>query len=87
MTQLGVTCLFALDKSMPPPTWLFEADVFRLADDALKHEVRRQGMRFHVVRQPPSGAVPGQLVGAPLLPEGSCVVFRGSWPLMRHIQL
>lgn len=69
------------------PVWLIEADVFREASEPLKNEIRRQGMTCHVVVHRPAAAPPNDLVGAAEIPADAPVIFRGSHPLMRHIQL
>ena len=69
------------------PVWLIEADVFREASEPLKNEIRRQGMTCHVVVHRPTAAPPNDLVGAAEIPADAPVIFRGSHPLMRHIQL
>ena len=67
--------------------WLIEADVFGESFDALKAEIRRQGMVWEIVQARPflNGLVPR--IGAHQLSENDCVVFSGTYPLMRHIQL
>ena len=69
------------------PIWLIEADVFREAAEPLKAEVRRRGMRCHVVRHAAAARPPYDLVGLDPLPDDACVVFYGSHPLMRHLQI
>lgn len=69
------------------PVWLVEADVFREASEPLKAEVRRQGMSCHVVAHRPGAPPPHDILGADAVPDRAPVVFRGSHPLMRHIQL
>ena len=70
------------------PTWLIEADVFGEESEPLKAEVRRRGMSCHVVRHPSiSGTRRETTVGGQRLADDDCVVFYGSSPLMRHIQL
>jgi hypothetical protein len=64
------------------PTWLIEADVFGEAAEPLKAALRRQAVPFQVVTQRMVAAGASGLPG-----EGECVVFHGSPPLMRHIQL
>jgi hypothetical protein len=69
------------------PIWLIEADVFGKSFEPLKTEIRQQGMVWEIV-QPRAflnGLVP--VVGGHHLTERDCVVFSGTYPLMRHIQL
>src|SRR5262245_46703842 len=67
------------------PVWLIEANVEGLSSEPLQTEVRRQGMICHVVKHLPL-AMPKDVAGAESLPMDACVIFRGSLPLMRHIQ-
>lgn len=67
------------------PVWVIEANVDGLPTEPLQSEVRRLGMVCHVVKHLPL-AVPRDLAGAESLPMDACVVFRGSLPVMRHIQ-
>src|SRR4051812_47592365 len=69
------------------PVWLIEADVFGEAADPLKAEVRRQGMACHVIRHEPFVRGAYDLGGGAPLPDDACVIFYGSFPLLRHIQL
>jgi hypothetical protein len=69
------------------PIWLIETDVFGRSFDPLKAEIRQQGLVWEVV-QPRTflnGVVP--VVGGHRLTDQDCVIFSGTFPLMRHIQL
>jgi hypothetical protein len=72
---------------MVKPSWLIQADVFGRDIEPVKVAVRRQGMAFGVVqpRQFLNGLVPE--VGGRRPGDGDCVVFLGTYPLMRQIQL
>jgi len=65
------------------PLWLIEADAFGSAVEPLKTEIRRQGMNFSVIHHETftSGYLPR------IADENDCVLFIGTWPLWRHIQL
>jgi ATP-grasp domain, R2K clade family 3 len=69
------------------PFWLIEADVFGKEIECLKAEIRRQSMTFGVVHHDTftSGYLT-DIAGKKLEPN-DCVIFVGSWPLWRHIQL
>lgn len=69
------------------PTWLVEADVFGVESEALRAEVRRQGMAAHVVKCRAGAPPPRDLLGAEALPPDGCVIFVGTMPVMRHVQL
>ena len=69
------------------PVWLIEADVFGESFGPLKAEIRHHGMVWDIL-QPRTflnGLIPH--VGGRALAEDECIVFSGSYPLMRHIQL
>jgi len=68
------------------PLWIIESNVEGIPSEPLLAEVRRQGMTCHRVKYLPSFPVPKDLAGAESLPRDACVIFRGSMPLMRHIQ-
>lgn len=68
------------------PTWLIEANVEGLPSEALQAEVRRQGLKCHVVKYLPSLSAPKDIAGAESLAMDACVVFRGTLLLVRHIQ-
>jgi hypothetical protein len=72
---------------MNTPQWLIQADVFGRGIEPIKAAIRRQGMAFAVVQPRPflNGVVP--VVGGRLLQDDDCVVFLGTYPLMRQIQL
>src|SRR5262245_14559878 len=69
------------------PIWLIEADVFGRSFEPVKAEIRQQGLVWEIVQPGPflNGLVP--TVGGHRLTDGDCVVFSGTYPLMRHIQL
>jgi hypothetical protein len=72
---------------MPTLVWLIEADVFGRSFEPIKAEIRSQGMVAEIV-QPRAflnGVVPR--IAGRALGESDCVVFSGTYPLMRHIQL
>lgn len=69
------------------PIWLIEADVFGRSFEPLKAEIRQQGFVWDIV-QPRSflnGVAP--VVGGHRLTDQDCVIFSGTYSLMRHIQL
>ena len=72
---------------MVKPTWLIESGVFGESSDAIKSEIRAQGMAFEVVHARPflNGIIP-TVSGRPL-EDDACVIFWGSPPLMHHIRL
>jgi hypothetical protein len=69
------------------PIWLIEADVFGRSFDPLKVEAGQQGMVWDIVQPGPflNGLAPS--VNGQRLNDHDCVVFSGTFPLMRHIQL
>jgi hypothetical protein len=69
------------------PVWLIEADVFGESFGPLKSAIRHHGMAWDIVQPRPflNGVVPQ--VGGHRLTAKDCVVFSGTYPLMRHIQL
>jgi hypothetical protein len=70
------------------PLWLLEAGVYAEAViEPLKRELRRQGMAHGVIHY--DGFASGYLdrVGGHRLSPDDCVIFYGTWPLWRHIQL
>jgi hypothetical protein len=69
------------------PIWLIEADVFGRSFEPVKVEIRQQGMVWEVVQPGPflNGVIPR--VNGHRLTDRDCVVFSGTFPLMRHIQL
>lgn len=69
------------------PVWLVEAGVYGAEVEPLFAEVRRQGMvcEFVQYRQLIKGASPA--VGGRPLARGDCVIFYGTFPVMRQIQL
>jgi hypothetical protein len=69
------------------PIWLIEADVFGRSFEPVKVEARQQGMVWEIVQPGPflNGLVP--VVNGYRLTDRDCVVFSGTFPLMRHIQL
>jgi ATP-grasp domain, R2K clade family 3 len=72
---------------MASPSWLIQADVFGRSSDPVRAALRRRGLGGAVV-QPRSfllGVSPD--VAGRRLGPGDCVVFWGTYPLMRHIQI
>lgn len=69
------------------PIWLIEADVFGRSFEPVEAEIRRQGMVWDTVQARPflNGLVP--VVGGHRLTDQDCVMFSGTYSLMRHIQL
>jgi hypothetical protein len=69
------------------PLWLIETEAFGSSLELLKTEIRRQGMAYGVIHH--DGFVSGYLnrVGNHVLDADDCVIFIGTWPLWRHIQL
>lgn len=72
---------------MPLPGWLIESDVFGRSFEPVKEAIRRQGMAFEVIHARPflNGVIP-ELAGHRLR-DGDRVIFCGTFPLMRQIQL
>jgi hypothetical protein len=68
------------------PTWLIEANVEGLPSEPLQTQVRRRGMKCHIVKHLPALPAPKDIAGTESLPMDACVIFRGTLPLMRHIQ-
>lgn len=68
-------------------SWLIEADVFGTSMEPLKQELRRRGIGHEIVHPRPflNGVIP-KIAGQSLGP-GARVVFSGTYPLMREIQL
>ena len=56
------------------PTWLIEADVFGVESEALKAEIRRQGMPVHLVKQRTNAPPPRDLLGSESVALDACVV-------------
>lgn len=69
------------------PAWVVEADVHGVASEAIRAEVRRQGMTAHVVKYRPGSEPPRDLLGAEALPRDARAIFLGTHPAMRHVQL
>jgi hypothetical protein len=69
------------------PIWLIEADVFGRSFEPIKAAIRQHGMAWEVVQPGPflNGVAPS--VGGHRLSDEDCVIFSGTFPLMRHIQL
>jgi hypothetical protein len=69
------------------PIWLIQADVFGRSFEPVKTAIRQQGFVWEVVHPGPflKGLVP--VVGGHRLTDEDCVIFSGTVPLMRHIQL
>src|SRR5262245_5496706 len=72
---------------MMAPIWLVEADAFGRDFEPVKLAIRAQGMACEVIQPRPflNGIIPE--VAGRKLQDGDCVVFSGTWPLMRQIQL
>jgi hypothetical protein len=67
------------------PTWILEADMFGAEAEALKTEIRRQGMRYHVLRRTMLGRNLPDFLPGWSLHERECVVGYGSLPFVRQI--
>jgi hypothetical protein len=69
------------------PVWLIEADVFGRSFEPIKAAIRQHGMAWEIVHPGPflNGVVPA--LGGHRLNDQDCVIFSGTFPLMRHIQL
>src|SRR5262245_30630229 len=69
------------------PFWMIESDAYGAALDPLKAEIRRQGMQFGIIHHETftSGYLTS-VANHPLV-ERDCVLFIGTWPLWRHVQL
>jgi hypothetical protein len=69
------------------PIWLIEADVFGRSFEPIKVAIRQEGMVWEVVSPGPflNGVAP--VVGGHRLTDRDCVIFSGTIPLMREIQL
>lgn len=69
------------------PFWLLETDCYGTALDPLKAEIRRQGMQYGVIHHETFASGHLTKVGDHPLIEDDCIIFIGTWPLFRHIQL
>src|SRR6478609_2773544 len=69
------------------PIWLIEADVYREATEPLNAEIRRQGMAWGVVTYDLLASGYFDRVGSHRLRQDDCVIFYGTWPTLRQIQL
>lgn len=69
------------------PVWLFEVDVFGRSMEPMKVEARQQGMGWGLVQPRPFLAGQAPDVSGIRLTDQDCVIFSGTFPLMRHIQL
>jgi hypothetical protein len=67
------------------PTWLFEADVFGQTAEALKAEVRRQGIWCHVTRQALLAQGIGDTFRSHRIGAEDCVVAFGCFPFVRFV--
>jgi hypothetical protein len=69
------------------PIWLIEANVFGSSFDPVKVEIRQQGMVWEIVQPGPflNGLAP--VANGHRLTDRDCVIFSGTFPLMREIQL
>lgn len=72
---------------MTSPIWLIESSVFGTSSEPFKAEIRQQGMAYEVLHPRPflNGVAPE--VAGRRLRQHECVIFWGTYPLMRHIQL
>jgi hypothetical protein len=68
------------------PTWLIEADIEGLPSAALQTEIQRQGMAIHVVKPFFHSKLPRDILGAESIPLDSCILFKGTSSLLRHIR-
>lgn len=69
------------------PTWLIERGVYDPQATSLRTEVESQGMRCFEVDYQPGKTPPSDILGCPSLGADDCVVFWGTIPLARQIQL
>jgi hypothetical protein len=70
------------------PVWLLESDAFAASmAPNLRREVQRQGMAFGILHYEMFASGYTTHVANRPLEECECVVFSGTWPLWRHIQL
>jgi hypothetical protein len=69
------------------PLWLMESDVWGPNSESLKSELRRQGIAYSVIRHETFESGFHDRVGNHTLQENDCVIFTGTWPLWRTIQL
>lgn len=69
------------------PTWLIERGVFPDQANALQEEAARQGFACHEITYRPGKDPPNEIVGRVPSEVDACVVFLGTLPLMRQIQL
>jgi hypothetical protein len=69
------------------PFWLLETDGYGTALEPLKIEIRRQGMQFGIVHHQTFTSGYLTSVGDHSLVADDCIIFLGTWPLWRHIQL
>lgn len=69
------------------PTWLIEADAFLKESERIQVEIRRQGMLVDVVHHETFASGYLKEIAGKKLREDDCVLFLGTWPLWRHIQL
>jgi hypothetical protein len=69
------------------PVWLIEANAFGRSFEPLLAEMRQHGVVGEVIQPGPflNGVTPA--VGGYRLADRDCVVFSGTYPVMRHIQL
>src|ERR1043166_3077597 len=70
------------------PTWLFEADSLGPSmAPRLRSEVNRQGFNFGIIHHETFSSGYLTRAGDHQVQEQDCIVFIGTWPLWRHIQL
>jgi hypothetical protein len=72
---------------MTRPIWLIEGDVYGPEVEPLAAEIRRQGMVCQFVRYRELVKGPLPLVGGTPLGPDDRVIFYGTYPSMRHIQI
>ncbi len=67
------------------PVWVFEADVFGQTADAVRNEVRRQGMGLLVTRQDLLARGLGDCLNAQRLAPRDCAMAFGCFPFVQHV--
>src|SRR5262249_53103129 len=67
------------------PTWLLEADVFKVESELLMAALHHHGLSVQVVR--PATLHQLTALGGIAFDEPACVLFHGTWPVLRHLQL
>ena len=69
------------------PVWLVEAGIYGDAAERLRREVERQGMVCMDVQYRAGKKPPDDILGRSQIADEACVIFWGTLPLMRQIQL